>query len=63
MDTVWGNKRPPRPAEKVQVLGLEFAGKPFAEKLEDLRKELVKNKSPGFVVCTYTNPDSDADSQ
>ncbi|KAI9791968.1 MAG: hypothetical protein M1816_003237 [Peltula sp. TS41687] len=50
VDRVWGDKRPPRPAEKVHVLGLEYTGKPFEDKLEDLRKELAKNKSPGFIV-------------
>jgi hypothetical protein len=52
VDIVWGKDRPPRPNETVKVLGLEFAGKKFEDKLEDLRKELEKKKSPGFVVCT-----------
>ncbi|KAI9784991.1 MAG: hypothetical protein M1839_001187 [Geoglossum umbratile] len=51
VDIVWGKDRPPRPNETVKVLGLEFAGKKFEDKLEDLRKELEKKKSPGFVVC------------
>lgn len=52
VDVIWGNERPPRPNEPVHTLGLEFAGKNFQEKIEDLRKELEKKKSPGFIVCT-----------
>lgn len=52
VDLVWGDDRPPRPNEKVKVLGLEFAGLKFEEKIEDLRKELEKKKSAGLIVCT-----------
>ena len=52
VDVIWGDKRPSRPKEKVKVLPLEFAGKNFEEKLEDLGKELEKKKSAGFIVCT-----------
>ena len=52
MDVIWGDKRPLRPKEKVKVLPLEFAGKNFEEKIEDLRKELEKKKSAGLIVCT-----------
>ncbi|KAH0538599.1 hypothetical protein FGG08_004800 [Glutinoglossum americanum] len=51
VDAVWGKDRPPRPNEAVKVLGIEFNGKKFEEKLEDLRKELEKKNSPGFIVC------------
>ena len=50
IDEVWGSARPPRPNEKVRVLGLEFAGKPFPEKLAELRKELAKKKCAGLVI-------------
>ncbi|KAL9640904.1 MAG: hypothetical protein Q9204_000524 [Flavoplaca sp. TL-2023a] len=50
VDLVWANERPPRPNEKVSVLDIEFAGKKFAEKIEDLRKELDKKKSAGLIV-------------
>ncbi|KAI9700392.1 MAG: hypothetical protein M1836_002407 [Candelina mexicana] len=50
VDKVWGDKRPPRPNEKIAVLGEEYTGKPLTEKLEDLRKELEKKKSAGFIV-------------
>lgn len=50
---IWGKERPPRPNEQIKPLGLEFAGKKFQEKIEELRKELDKKKSPGFIVCTY----------
>lgn len=51
VDVVWGKAKPPRPNEMVKILGTEFAGKKFEDKLEDLRKELDKKKSAGFVVC------------
>ncbi|KAI9875176.1 MAG: hypothetical protein M1830_008788 [Pleopsidium flavum] len=50
VDNLWGKDKPPRPNEKVKVLGIEFAGKTFQEKLEDLRKELDKKKSAGLIV-------------
>lgn len=52
VDVIWGDKRPLRPEEKVKVLPLEFAGKNFEGKIEDLRKELEKKKSAGLIVCT-----------
>ena len=52
VDQVWDKAKPRRPNEKVKVLGLEYAGKKFQEKIEDLRKELEKKKkSAGLVVC------------
>jgi Xaa-Pro aminopeptidase len=50
IDIVWGQDRPPRPSEKVQVQPLEYSGKGFTDKIEELRKELEKKKSLGFVV-------------
>ncbi|KAF6223556.1 hypothetical protein HO133_000399 [Letharia lupina] len=50
VDHVWGDSRPPRPKEKVRTLPLEFTGKNFEEKIEDLRKELEKKKSAGLIV-------------
>jgi Xaa-Pro aminopeptidase len=50
VDLVWGQKRPPRPSEKVRVQPIEYAGKSFEDKLSELRKELEKRKSLGFVV-------------
>lgn len=50
VDQVWAKDKPAPPNEKVRVLGTEFAGKPFHEKIEELRKELDKKKSAGFVV-------------
>ena len=50
MDEIWGPDRPPRPNNPVMVLPVEFAGQPFQEKIEAVRKELEKKKSPGFVV-------------
>ncbi|KAL8956614.1 MAG: hypothetical protein Q9193_005912 [Seirophora villosa] len=50
VDLVWADKRPPRPNEKVSVLGIEYAGKKFEEKIEDLRKELDKKNSAGLIV-------------
>lgn len=51
VDIVWGEDRPARPSEPVKVLGLEYVGKSFQEKLEDLRKELDKKKSAGIILC------------
>jgi len=50
VDSVWGSARPARPNEKADVLTLDFAGKKFQDKIEDLRKDLDKKKSAGFVV-------------
>ncbi|KAI9660810.1 MAG: hypothetical protein M1829_006462 [Trizodia sp. TS-e1964] len=50
VDIVWGKERPSRPNGMVKVLDQKFSGKAFEEKLSDLRKELEKKKSPGFVV-------------
>lgn len=52
VDLIWRDERPSRPKEKVKVLPLEFAGKEFGEKIDDLRKELEKKKSAGLIVCT-----------
>lgn len=49
VDAVWGD-RPGRPSEKVIVQPMEFSGKSFEDKISDLRKELEKRKSLGFVV-------------
>ena len=53
VDIIWGDMRPARPSEKVKVLNIEFAGKKFEEKIDDLRKETDKKKCAGFVVCRY----------
>ncbi|KAF2272322.1 putative Xaa-Pro aminopeptidase P [Westerdykella ornata] len=50
VDLVWGDDRPPRPRETVRVHPVEYAGKVFQDKLQDLRKELEKRKVAGFVV-------------
>lgn len=47
---MWGNDRPARPSEKVIVQPEKYSGKSFEDKIEDLRKELEKKKSLGFVV-------------
>lgn len=49
VDKIWKD-RPSRPHEKVIVQPIEFSGKSFEDKIEDLRKELDKRKSLGFVV-------------
>lgn len=50
VDQVWGSKKPARPNEPVSGLGLDYAGKSFQDKIEELRKELEKKKAAGFVV-------------
>jgi Xaa-Pro aminopeptidase len=49
VDEIWTD-RPARPNNPVMVLKKEYAGQPFQEKIEAVRKELEKKKSPGFVV-------------
>lgn len=49
VDAVWSD-RPSRPSEKVIVQPMDFAGRSFEDKIADLRKELEKRKSLGFVV-------------
>ncbi|EHL01672.1 putative Xaa-pro aminopeptidase P [Glarea lozoyensis 74030] len=50
VDIVWGNDRPAKPSEPIKILAPQFAGKDLKKKLEDLRKELDKKKSSGFIV-------------
>jgi len=50
VDEVWGSKKPGRPNEPIKVLGMEFTGRSFQDKIEELRKELDKKKVAGFVV-------------
>ncbi|TAQ84154.1 hypothetical protein B7494_g7528 [Chlorociboria aeruginascens] len=50
IDMVWGESRPARPKEPVKELALSFAGKDVRTKLDELRKDLEKRKSSGFVV-------------
>jgi len=50
VDIVWGSERPARPNEPVIVLDEKYAGKSVSTKLEDLRKELEKKNSRGFVI-------------
>jgi Xaa-Pro aminopeptidase len=50
VDIVWGDGRPPRPDNVVKLLEQQYAGKEIGVKLEELRKELDKKKSSGFVV-------------
>ena len=50
VDIIWGESRPPKPSEPVKVLPKQFSGKDVKTKLEELRKELEKKKSSGFIV-------------
>ncbi|KAG4414231.1 hypothetical protein IFR04_012637 [Cadophora malorum] len=50
VDLIWGSDRPALPAEPVKLLAQHFAGKDVKTKLEELRKELDKKKSSGFIV-------------
>ncbi len=50
VDIVWGSDRPPRPDNPVNLLEQQYAGKEIGAKIEELRKELDKKKSSGFVV-------------
>ena len=53
VDAIWSQSKPDRPNEPVKVLDTKYSGKKFEEKLQDLRKELEKKKSLGFIVCKY----------
>jgi Xaa-Pro aminopeptidase len=50
VDAVWAKERPSLPSQPVTVLSDDFAGKSVSAKIADLRKELEKKSSPGFVV-------------
>jgi Xaa-Pro aminopeptidase len=51
VDLVWGKDRPARPSEEVRVHPIKYAGKPFQDKIAELRKELETKKKAGFIVC------------
>lgn len=51
VDAIWGKEKPARPNEPVKALSEHFAGKIWQAKIDELRKELDKKKSAGFVVC------------
>jgi len=53
VDVIWGNNRPAKPTEPVKILPQQFAGMEVKTKLEELRKELDKKKSSGFIVSMY----------
>lgn len=50
VDSIWADQRPARPSEAVTVLPDHLAGKSVRTKLTELRKELEKRHSPGFLV-------------
>jgi Xaa-Pro aminopeptidase len=50
IDLVWDTERPARPTEPVALHAQKYAGKDTSDKLAELRKELEKKKSKGFVV-------------
>lgn len=50
VDAVWAKDRPAQPSQPVIVLSEDFAGKSVSAKIADLRQELEKTSSPGFVV-------------
>ena len=50
VDLIWGKQRPARPNEKVKIQPIEYSGRTFQEKIEDLRKELDKKKSAGLII-------------
>jgi Xaa-Pro aminopeptidase len=50
VDIVWGTAKPSRPSNPVVVLPEKYAGRDIQTKLTELRKELEKKRSAGFVV-------------
>ncbi|KAK9458055.1 peptidase M24, structural domain-containing protein [Dipodascopsis uninucleata] len=49
VDQIWTDQ-PERPKEALRVLEYKFSGKAFHDKLEDIRKEIEKNKGSGLIV-------------
>ena len=52
VDDVWGDDRPARPDEPVKVLEIQYTGKKFEEKIDEVRDDLSKKKKAGFVLCS-----------
>lgn len=50
VDLCWTSDRPNPPANPIIILPIEFSGKDTQAKLTELRRELAKKKSKGFVV-------------
>ncbi|KAF2158194.1 peptidase M24 [Myriangium duriaei CBS 260.36] len=50
VDQVWGKDKPARTNEPAKVLSNEYAGRPYQEKIEELRREVEKKKAAGIVV-------------
>lgn len=51
VDLVWGKNRPARPSEQVRAHPIKYAGRPFQDKIAELRKELETKKKAGFIIC------------
>ncbi|KAJ3328237.1 hypothetical protein HDU76_010333 [Blyttiomyces sp. JEL0837] len=52
VDQVWGSERPSVPKQSVFALDVKYAGVSVAEKLAEVREQLVKKSCVGFVVNT-----------
>ncbi|CAI2198217.1 3654_t:CDS:2, partial [Funneliformis geosporum] len=50
VDLVWGDERPSRPCNPVNVLSLKYTGRSHTDKITKLREELAKENFYGFVV-------------
>lgn len=50
MDTVWGEERPQRPANRVFHLDEKYSGQSHLEKVAKIREELEKKKQKAIVV-------------
>ncbi|KAI8621745.1 putative Xaa-Pro aminopeptidase P [Chytriomyces sp. MP71] len=50
VDLVWGAERPAFPMNPINVLPVEFAGKSFEDKLAQVREQIEKKGTWGFVV-------------
>ena len=50
VDIAWGEAKPTRPREPVAFLPPKYSGKDAKTKLTELRKELEKKNSAGFVI-------------
>lgn len=50
IDQVWGNDKPSRSQAEAFVYPIEYSGKDFNEKIDDLRKVIKREDGQGFVV-------------
>lgn len=63
VDQVWGEKRPARPANAVNVLPVKYSGKSTAEKLRELRAGLAKRSNSSGAAARSEIDSKDSSSR